>query len=98
MPSKKRLFFINVIGDWLLPRILTQMGRFRPCLIIDIVNKPCWHALKTEWDYLTENPPAPILCKPLYDGIVVELQLSYHGSNLLTYLVTPHFTTYEVGK
>jgi len=38
--QKNRLFFINVIGDWLLPTILTQMGRFPPCHITDIVNKP----------------------------------------------------------
>jgi hypothetical protein len=33
-----------------------------------------------------------------YDGVVDELQLSYHGSSWVTYPITPHFTTYEVGK
>jgi hypothetical protein len=38
---KNRLFLINVIGDWLLVIILTQMGQFPPCRISGNVNKPC---------------------------------------------------------
>ncbi len=38
---KNRLFFINVIGDWLLARILTHVGQFRPFRISGAVNKPC---------------------------------------------------------
>jgi len=59
--------------------------------IHDVINTPPVLAenANTEWDYLTENPPAPILWKPLYDGVVDELELSYHGSNSVTYPINP---------
>ncbi len=59
-------------------------------------NRPLTHAPNTKVDYLTENPPAPIRWKPLYDGVVDELQLSSHGCNLVTYPINslpPPFPT-----